>query len=322
MSTILKALRRLEEDRNLVADRPLREAVATPLPEEKPSRKGHLLLLSTLGIGVAVGAGALAFLSVRGADPPPALAVAPSSPPARPAPVATSRVAAAELATAVAPPEPARSRGAEVRLLADDGDEAVAIALPPPAPAPEPTRELSPAALASEVKVLKRPTAAPRIADPDIEAEAATPQTVAAAVPAAPAPAPAEPPAVSARRSEPRVSEAPPPPVAQIARQERSEPPPPPARTVASKPDPAPKPDVTEKPASPSSKRLAQVRVEETRWHPDAARRTAVVEMEAGAGTREVHEGDALGSLVVSKIEPSGVVFQHGDTEVRRKIGQ
>ena len=65
---------------------------------------------------------------------------------------------------------------------------------------------------------------------------------------------------------------------------------------------------------------LPEVHVEETRWHPDASRRLARVEVDGVA--REVQEGDALGPLVVSSIEPSGVVFTHDGVEMRRRIGE
>ena len=57
-----------------------------------------------------------------------------------------------------------------------------------------------------------------------------------------------------------------------------------------------------------------------TRWHPDAARGTARVEVDGG--TQQVKEGDALGPLVVSTIEPSGVVFTHDGVELRRRVGE
>jgi len=34
-----------------------------------------------------------------------------------------------------------------------------------------------------------------------------------------------------------------------------------------------------------------------------------------------LHEGDAVGPLVVGRIEPSGVVFLHEQVELRRRVG-
>jgi hypothetical protein len=36
----------------------------------------------------------------------------------------------------------------------------------------------------------------------------------------------------------------------------------------------------------------------------------------------ELHEGDALGTLVVKTIEPSGVVFLQGGSETRARVGE
>ena len=64
------------------------------------------------------------------------------------------------------------------------------------------------------------------------------------------------------------------------------------------------------------------LRVERTVWHPIAERRVATIEFGQDAERREIHEGDAVGPLVVSEIEPSGVVFVHEGVEVRRRIGE
>ena len=69
MSTILKALRRVEDDRNVRESRPLREQVATASERSGPSRGSRLLLLLGLGAGVAVGAGVLAFAAVSRSTP-------------------------------------------------------------------------------------------------------------------------------------------------------------------------------------------------------------------------------------------------------------
>jgi hypothetical protein len=94
----------------------------------------------------------------------------------------------------------------------------------------------------------------------------------------------------------------------------------------AAKPEattPAPKPAAATEPAPPPAivrALLPEVHVEQTRWHPDAARRTARIEMDGGP--HEVQEGDVLGPLVVTTIEPSGVVFLHQGVEMRRRVGE
>jgi hypothetical protein len=45
-----------------------------------------------------------------------------------------------------------------------------------------------------------------------------------------------------------------------------------------------------------------------------------MVSLEGGA-TRELHEGDAIGPLVVSEIGPSSVVFMQDGVELRRRVG-
>jgi hypothetical protein len=80
-------------------------------------------------------------------------------------------------------------------------------------------------------------------------------------------------------------------------------------------------------PREAASKEIARaevpaLRVERTVWHPVAERRLALIEFEQSAERREIREGDAVGPLVVSKIEPSGVVFVHDGIELRRRIGE
>ncbi len=60
--------------------------------------------------------------------------------------------------------------------------------------------------------------------------------------------------------------------------------------------------------------------VSSTVWHPQQDRRIAKVTL-AGGAPKELHEGDAIGPLVVSKIEPSGVIFLHAGVELRRRVG-
>ena len=41
----------------------------------------------------------------------------------------------------------------------------------------------------------------------------------------------------------------------------------------------------------------------------------------AGGPARELHEGDAIGSLVVSEIGPSSVLFLNDGAPLRRRVG-
>jgi hypothetical protein len=61
--------------------------------------------------------------------------------------------------------------------------------------------------------------------------------------------------------------------------------------------------------------------VARTVWHPDAQRRVAVVEVEGREEPLQLREGDAVGPLVVRKIEPGGVLFVRGSVEVLHPVG-
>jgi hypothetical protein len=63
------------------------------------------------------------------------------------------------------------------------------------------------------------------------------------------------------------------------------------------------------------------VTVKKTVWHPVPERRVARIEVEGRKGLLELHEGDAVGTLVVAEIQPSGVVFLHGGERLHRKVG-
>jgi hypothetical protein len=73
--------------------------------------------------------------------------------------------------------------------------------------------------------------------------------------------------------------------------------------------------------ARPSATEPSQIRVEKTLWHPEAGRRVAVVSLPDHDGPLRVREGEVVGEVLVSKIEPSGVVFSGNRGEVRRAVG-
>jgi hypothetical protein len=66
---------------------------------------------------------------------------------------------------------------------------------------------------------------------------------------------------------------------------------------------------------------VPSIYVEHTEWHPLAERRVATVEFTDRGESLELHEGDAVGPLVVKKIEPSGVYFTYDGVELRRRVG-
>ena len=152
----------------------------------------------------------------------------------------------------------------------------------------------------------------PKVAEP-------APQLAAPAVPSPPpvAPAPARPrPAREAPRFE-VVSEEPPAGSERPAAAERVAP----VRETAPKPAPS-------RPAPPAPRAVAaappppEVEVLRTSWHPRPERRTARVRVSGLAAPVEIHEGDAVATLVVKTIEPSGVLFLNGGQELKRGVGE
>ena len=249
MSTILKALRRLEQEKGARDGRPLKDAV-TAAPAAWSRRRFPLLalMLAAGALGLGLGASLLWLwpsesVAPQVAEAPPAQPRASAPPPAPVAPVVVAEP------PALPPPTPAAS---------------VASPSPPAA-----------AAFASPVAVVARPEP-PRAVEP---APTKPPEPI-AAKPAAPA-----------RGSLPP-----------FARKRASAPAKPPAPVPVARAD------------------LPAVLVSSTVWHPQRDRRLAMVALEGGAA-RELHEGDAIGSLVVSEIGPSAVVFLHDGVELRRRVG-
>jgi hypothetical protein len=176
LSTILKALRRLERERTQVDGRPLREQVTglggDDRGEESPSRRWPILLL---GIGVGVAAG-LSVLSLwlggdEGAQGLRAAAPAQAPPPAGPATAA---------ATAAPPGAPVSGETPSRPLPPFDPAPASAFPAMPSVAEPAPL-EIEPI---EEVAVIERGPPAPRIASES---------------PPPPRPEPAEPPPGSVR---------------------------------------------------------------------------------------------------------------------------
>ncbi|MDP6073530.1 MAG: hypothetical protein QGI26_00840 [Myxococcota bacterium] len=384
MSTILKALRRLEEERGADGERPLREAV-TSSPGRAHSSRG----LFGWGLGaalvVAFSAAALVFWSVRG-EVSSQQATVPEA--GVPAPAAEAGVPVQERGIPAAVAEAGVPPAALTRRAAPRGTDRR------PKPVETATGgELPAAAYASPVERVDRPLAEPRIAEsaeqppetegvtaavgnarraavnelsgshkfpsaiPGTAAVTALPasrsgavassepdpweQTAAASArPPVPGPALEVVPAADSALPTPKVAKSVAAPVAQakpapVVKAVEAQPSAAPlaqaapvVKAVEAQPSAAPvaKPKLAPvakaaKPKPVGKAQLEGVRVAQTTWHPSAARRTAVVTLASG-DEREVHEGDEVGGLVISKIEPSGVVFRDGSAEVRRRIGE
>jgi hypothetical protein len=265
VSTILKALRRLEEDKTApVGRRPLREEVTHSVDSPRPRPGAWALALGALAGGVAVGVG---LLTVWPRD----LAQEPSQ---------QEVVRAPARAPVAAPAEP------EV----------------------EP-HELSAAALASPVEVVARPQAKPLVIDEPVPATAEPELS-------------AERGGLAASVSAPAVAS--PPPAVAAAESARGAP-----STSPALPSTSPE-DAAWRESEANAGRAAEsappvaggIRVEQTFWHPRSDRRVAVLALPGREQPLRVHEGDAVGALVVSEIEPSGVVFTQQGQRVRRALGE
>ena len=86
-------------------------------------------------------------------------------------------------------------------------------------------------------------------------------------------------------------------------------------------PEAAPPAEPVGRAAEPAAPPTPEAHVESTTWHPDPSRRRAVVSAGARAAVT-LREGDAIGELVVLRVEPSGVVFLYQDREITRRVGQ
>lgn len=207
---------------------------------------------------------------------------APSAPPS--ADVATSPKAS---------PGPAhRPEGA-----APPPGEFAAEAAMPPSPVEEVRESLPPPVAAAP------PEPRPRVTAPPPPIEVPAPRPVAAPPPS--------------RIEEP----APPKPVAKVPPAPVE--PPPPAVELSVQPSPrlAPPPKPSP-PARVATLRPPKVIVKKTVWHPTPERRVARIEVEGHKGPLDLHEGDAVGTLVVAEIQPSGVVFLHGGEKLHRQVGK
>jgi hypothetical protein len=329
MSTILKALRRLEHEKAKV-DRPLREQVAGADGDDGGSASSRRWPILVGGVLAGVAAGLAVLFAMRheaagpapsGSAPPAAEAAAPRGGRGQLAPIKPKREPAVAAArppapapapaevedVAVVPRQPARPRLAAGDSVLPREDEALEAEAPvpeavaaapipvpaarPPAPTPVPARTPMPAVPAGGAEQPAQGGGAPRAAAPPVAAQSA-PAPTAGAVVAKPAAAPR-------------------PPVAAVTPAQKLAP----AVAKAATPSAAAK-----RPTAPDA--FPELRVERTLWHPLPDRRMAVIEV-PGLGPQEFHEGaEVVAGARIALIEPSGVVFRFEGKDVRRKIGE
>ncbi len=338
MSTILKALRRLEQDRATEAERPLQAAVADPAEAPAPRASGNARWIAAMLAATALGAAAGLLLQRAAREPAPGAPVAqaprsalpPSdATPARPPSVARTMPPVAA-APARLPASPPPLPAAPVVAESPPAPEApMAVAAPPPAPKPSwaSTPAEPPAAVLGSAPEPAAPM--PARIEPPAPSHAA-----------APAPAPSEPrpgPASEAPRPETPVR------VARIEPASRAPhdslpglaAPGEEAGAVVAQPVTRGAEDADEGEAirtigAPAKRATRTTRVARvapagvsvlrTVWHPKPERRTAVLEAPGDPEPREYREGDSIGALVLLRIEPSGVVFERDGTELQEKI--
>jgi hypothetical protein len=307
VSTILKALQRLEDEKVAEVERSLDERIVAR--RSSPRAAHHLGLAIAVAAISGVAVAVAAFLlwpgqgepDARVAQPLPPVAQAPApAVAAAPAPAAAAGPPHAEPAPVPAAPEsvqPSKVQVADVvevveRLDAQPADSDKAAASAEQAEPLVVTRSATtrPAARAPEAAVARKPEAAPEVdaqAEPELEVTVESPPRPAAAY----------------------VRSAPPKPAASAA----------PLAIAAA----APQPDEVR----PSEQKVIQrakvpaLTIEKTIWHPDAGRRLAIVKLMDSEEPLRLKEGDAIGPLVVESIKPSSVVFDHDGIEVTYSVG-
>jgi hypothetical protein len=306
MSTILKALRRLEEEqksqRELEEQGPREELLAASGAARRSSilslMKGLLALSVTAALGAAVTLGLLPYFdepnTPSGGAPPDA------------------NVRAAELAATNAGAGRAGAEASKDTALPFEIESAAAEGSAPAAPKPAPDRRLAtapktravtavqeePEFLPEEPESLRESTSGSVVAlRPDSERAVPELMMVERRVQTLPE--------VSSDLPEETVSE----PTRQAPRSVGDE-------LVVARVSPPSIPTVVRS-------QVPDVLVKRTVWHPDGTRREAVVEVLGGEVPRTVRmrEGESLGALQLAEIRPSSVTFIHDGVELMRRVG-
>ena len=282
MSTILKALQRLEDEKSANSERSLDEQVVARRSPPDSQRRGLKIGIAAFG-GFAVVAAALLFWFTR---EDPEADVAMESPPPAAAP-------AAKTAQKVAAEKPRRKRSSRTSPAARAQKDS-------------PEVEVSPV-----VEVVKRLDVPPD--DAAVSKRAAQRAEAGARRPVRLPNARKPDPQVAREAAEPKSAPAPSTPVETAAVVPK------PASTATSALIPAairePEQEVIQRAEIPT------LNVEKTIWHPDADRRVAVVKLVDAEEVLRLKEGDAVGPLVVKAIKPGSVLFNHDGIEIVYNVG-
>jgi hypothetical protein len=312
VSTILKALQRLEDEKSADTERSLDEQVVAHRPPPAPERRGLKIGAIAIG-GLAVVAAAFLFWLTR--EESDAEVAMESPPPATAPTAATATKVAAEKPRrrpSARPAPAARERRDSSEVEVSSVVEVVELLDEPPADsaapvvAPDRTTELAKAGTKRPARRRSERNRRPKNQDArgageprPIEKRVADAKPPVAGIsekpePAKPAPVPPAPVEVAAVAAKP-------------------------APTAASESIPAP----IQKPEREVVQRakLPELSIEKTIWHPDAFRRVAVVKLLDVEEVLHLKEGDAIGPLVVKTISPGSVLFDHDSIEVRYNVG-
>ena len=343
MSTILKALRRLEEDerrksetQNWVSDAPVSHSPRRRFPGSLIWLLGVLAILTGTGIGVGLRGGWVeetpaplpAVAESRGVLPPfeegPVLRQAEPTVALQPVPVQPDDMNSIPHVVSRAPGQNSVARS-PIQAVSGEGSAAVAKEASQTATSAQVVPEPPAAKVASVQAVAERPKT-PVASGPSRSVEA-LPLAVASSPPASPPPA---------RQAELRPAPSTPPPAKPVGKEVNLASVPTRAAVMAKKrPDtPAPKALVEPAPlpakASPPSVSASaaatipdslKVTVMSTTWHPNRDKRSTFLSRDGAPSDRSFAEGDFWMQWKVVEIKLSGVSFERDGVRVERKVG-
>jgi hypothetical protein len=288
VSTILKALKRLDEERRAdAAPKTLEEQVLGGGARREAARRPNKRIAVLASVGLGLIGGAAYWIATRAPEPPPAAA-----PQAQHRPTGATAAAIAR-APREALPQPgapltgtAVDAGVREQLVPEPVRGAASGAaggvLPAAGHQPEPgvSGEIPPETRLAEQRA--RAEALRRLAAQRASEQPATagPLVTTSAAPRAGTEEPETPREVAVARSEP----------------------------------------ASETPPAPTASALPTLAVERTQWHPAAEKRVAWVR--ATGETRELREGDVIEGAIVREIRPSSVLFSFEGAELRRGVGE
>ena len=342
MSTILKALRRLEEDerrksetQNWVSDAPVSDSPRRRFSGSAAWLLGVLAVLIGAGIGVGLRGWWV------------------EETPAPLSPLVESRVVLPPVEEEPTPPQ-AEPRVASKPVQAQPGD---ANSIPhvvsrAPGQVPVARRPIQAATVEGSPSVAKEPSetarSARRVPDPSaaksasVQAAAEPSKTPVATGPSRPvetlplAVTSAPPAAPSVRQAEPQSARSTAPPAPPVPQQSKLASVPTRAAVMAEKTPDTPSPVAMAKPAPapakaspPSASASAaailpdslKVAVITTTWHPDRQKRSTVLSRDGSPSDRSFAEGDFWMKWKVVEIKLSGVSFERDGVRVERKVG-